>query len=135
MEYAYITDQWGKLRVRNVTLSICAPIRHFLLIFIKKFCFCHFHFLFCWSIKVPQQNINQSYTRTGGKNSSVDLLSIFFRKLNIRYTYYPKATFVLKNFAMFICVGVSFNKVSRVEPWSIFKRDSNAGAFLCRHVT
>ena len=125
MEYAYITDQWGKLRVRNVTLSICAPIRHFLLIFIKKFCFCHFHFFFCWSIKVPQQNINQSYTRIGGKNSSVDLLSIFFRKLNIRYTYYPKAAFrrcsskevFLKTSQCLFVLESLFNKVSRA--WAL----------------
>ena len=26
-------------------------------------------------------------------------------------------------------------KLAGLEPWSIFKRDSNTGAFLCRHVT
>ena len=46
MEHAYITDRWGELRVKNATLSICAPIRHLLLFFIKKVLFLSFSFPF-----------------------------------------------------------------------------------------
>ena len=38
----------------------------FLLCFIIKFMFLSFSFFFWWSIKFPQQNINQSETRIGG---------------------------------------------------------------------
>ena len=33
----------------------------------KNLCFYHFHFVFWWSIKFPQQNINQSETGTDNK--------------------------------------------------------------------
>ena len=36
-------------------------------------CFYHFHFFFWWSIKFPQQHINQSETWTGGVQMSVEL--------------------------------------------------------------
>ena len=55
-------------------------------VFHKKFlCFCHFHLLFRWSTKSPQQNINQSETENGDKKLSVKLcgnrqpIYIFFK--------------------------------------------------------
>ena len=39
----------------------------------KNLCFYHFHFFFWWSIKFPQQNINQSETGTDDKKLSVEL--------------------------------------------------------------
>ena len=36
-------------------------------------CFYHFHFFFWWSIKFPQQHINQSETWIGGVQMSVEL--------------------------------------------------------------
>ena len=53
----YITGKWGKFRVQNVTFFCCFSS--------KNLCFYHFHFFFWWSIKFPQQNINQSETGTG----------------------------------------------------------------------
>ena len=54
----------------------------------RNLCFHHFYFFFWWSIKFPEQNINQSDTGIGDENLSVELLSIFFRKLITRYTHY-----------------------------------------------
>ena len=59
----------------------------FFLIF-RKNCFYHFHFFFWWSIKFPQENINQSEIEIGDKYLSVELLSIYFKKLITPNTHY-----------------------------------------------
>ena len=63
----YTTCQWGKFRVKNATFHIT------FLAFSKKLCFYQFHFLFWWSNKFSQQNINQSETGIGDKKLSVEL--------------------------------------------------------------
>ena len=55
--------QWGEFRVKNVKKMF------------KKIMFCYFHFFFLWSIKFPQQNINQSEIGIGDKKLLVELLA------------------------------------------------------------
>ena len=74
----YITGQWGEFRVMNTILCLHILFWYvfflfFVLFFIKKICFYHFHFSFWWSTKFPQQNINQSETGIGEKKLSVEL--------------------------------------------------------------
>ena len=47
----------------------------------KNLCFYRFHFLFWWSIKFPQQNINQSVTETGDKKLSLELYARIYYSL------------------------------------------------------
>ena len=53
------TDQWGEFRAKNAFhIFICS-----FLLFIVKFVFLSFSFLFWWNIKFLQQNINQPEAR------------------------------------------------------------------------
>ena len=79
------TDQWSEFRAKNAFhIFIC----NFLL-FIVKFEFLSLSFLFWWSIKFPQQNINQPEARICDKTiliGSVCLTtyaSMKFRKSNL----------------------------------------------------
>ena len=69
----YITSQWGRFRVKNANTCLHILSWHFLLFFSTNLCFLHFHFFLWWSIKFPQQNINQSETGIGGRKLSVEL--------------------------------------------------------------
>ena len=75
----YITGHWGRFRVKNATSHLHTLSWHFFCHFSSEnLYFYHFHFLFWWSIEFPQQNINQSETRIGGKNLSVELYPIIY---------------------------------------------------------
>ena len=95
--FSRYTFFWFRLNFLNIVLEISLNFFYtisdiFWLIFIKKLWFCHFHFFFwqVYSFKFPQQNIRQSHTRIGENNLSVELFSIFFRKLITRKICYWK---------------------------------------------
>ena len=68
----YITSQWHKFRIKNATLYLHILFWHFFVVFIKICVFVIFIF-FGWSMKSPQQNINQSETAVGDKKLSEGL--------------------------------------------------------------
>ena len=67
----YITGQWGEFIKKCYVILLYAFLAFFFLLFLVKFVFLLFSFLFWWSIKFPQQNINQSETWIGGFQLSV----------------------------------------------------------------
>ena len=77
-----------------------------------------------WSIKFPQHNINQSENGTGYKNLSVELLSIFFRKLITRSTLIIcfLNTYVFENtFIKIFYINYSlFNRIWRCVCFKLF---------------
>ena len=82
-------DWWGEFRVKNGILSVGILFRCFFWFvdFDKK----NWNFTILISfymIKFKQQIINQSDTRIGDNNLSVELLSNIFRKLITRSTHY-----------------------------------------------
>ena len=68
----YITSQWHKFRVKNATLCLHILFWHFFVAFTKICVFVIFIFS-GWSMKSPQQNINQSKTAVGDKKLSEGL--------------------------------------------------------------
>ena len=71
----YITSQWGEFSVKNALLRL-----HIHAVFHQKICVFIILF-FWWSIKFPQQNINQSETEISDKKLSVELYAIYSRTL------------------------------------------------------
>ena len=65
--------QWNEFRIKKAILCLYILFSLFFSFFIKKLCFYYFHFFSWWSIKFPQQNINQSETRIGDEKLSVEL--------------------------------------------------------------
>ena len=61
----------GKIRCKECYLHILSL--HFLLLFIKKYVFLSFSFLFLLSIELPQKNSHRSETGIGDKKLSVEL--------------------------------------------------------------
>ena len=55
---------------------LCAFLAYFYCFSSQNLCFYHFHFFFWWSIKFPQQNINQSETWISGFQLSVELYAM-----------------------------------------------------------
>ena len=62
-----------KFRVKNTTFVYTHFFGIFLLLFIKKNYVLSFSVLFLWTIKLPQQNINQSEIGIGDEKLSVEL--------------------------------------------------------------
>ena len=73
----HIMSQCGEFRVKNTTLWLLVLFWHFFVVFYQKnYVFIVFFSSFWWSIKFPQQNINQSETRNGDKKLSVKLYDV-----------------------------------------------------------
>ena len=69
----YIRVSGASSEYRRLFYVCIYYFRFFFSFFIKKLCFYYFHFFSWWSIKFPQQNINQSETRIGDEKLSVEL--------------------------------------------------------------
>ena len=86
---------------------------------LKKLFFYHFHFFSWWSIKFLQQSFNQSETGIGDKNLSVELLSIFFKKLITPNTYYLLCESPMylrwQYFHFFFLSGFSFTDINEPQ--------------------
>ena len=70
-----ITIQWGLVQKKECYFMLKYTFSTFFCYCFssKNSCFNHFHFLFWWSIKFLQQNINQSETRIGDTKLSLEL--------------------------------------------------------------
>ena len=69
----YTTGQWGEFIVKNANSYLHILSWYFFAVFHKKMCFYHFHFFFWWSIKFPQEYINQSEIEIGDTKLSEEL--------------------------------------------------------------
>ena len=72
----YITGQWGRVQSKKCHFKFTYAAGFavvVVVVFHEKLCFYHSHFSFLWSIRFPQQNINQTETRIGDKKLSVEL--------------------------------------------------------------
>ena len=76
----YITGQWGDFRVKNATIRLHIHFCYFFfVVFHHKICvFIIFISFFWYSLKFPQQNINQSEMWIGGFQLSVELYAWSF---------------------------------------------------------
>ena len=95
--FSRYTFFWLRLNFLNIVLEIWLNFflyyfRHFLVDFRQKIVVVIFISFFdeVYSFKFPQQNIRQSNTRIGENNLSVELFSVFFRKLITRKICYWK---------------------------------------------